>query len=77
MISSVQSQGKTQKTTGILEPQKKNLDEIFVITFSSSTLFLGVTQHHVFIELEREHPLANSKQPLCSVSRQRYSILHK
>ena len=38
---------KKSFATGISEPPKKNLDKIFVITFSSSTLFLGVTQHHV------------------------------
>ena len=68
---------KTQKSfvSGISEPQKKSLVKTSATTSSSSMLFLGVTQHHVSTGLERGHPLASSKQAVCSVSRQRCSIL--
>ena len=66
---------KKSFASGTSEPQKKSLVKTSATTSSSSMLFLGVTQHHVFMGLERERPLASSKQAVCSVSRQRCSIL--
>ena len=53
---------------------KESLVKTSATTPSLFMLFLGVTQHHVFIGLERGHPLACSKQAVCSVSRQRCLI---
>ncbi len=44
-------------------------------TSSSYMHFLGVTPHHVCMGLEREYPLASLKQAVCSMSKQRCSIL--
>jgi len=46
---------------GMLESQKKSLVKTSATTPSSSMPFLGVTQHHVLMGLERAHPLASSK----------------
>ena len=51
------------------------LVKISAVTCSSYTRFLGVTQHHVCMGLEREHPLASLEQAIYSVSKQRCSIL--
>ena len=52
---------------------KEKLVKTSATTSSSSMLFLGVTQHPVFMGLEKGHPLTSSKQAVCSMSRQRCS----
>ena len=54
---------------------KESLVKTSATTPSLFMLFLGVTQHHVCIGLERgRRPLACSKQAVCSVSGQRCLI---
>ena len=57
------------------EPQKESLTKTSATTSSLSILFLDVTQHHIFMGLKRAHPLVISKQAVCSLSRQRRSVL--
>jgi len=42
---------------------------------TSATTSMGMTQHHVFIELERVHPIAILKQAVRYMRGQRCSIL--
>ena len=53
---------------------KESLVKTSTTTSYLFILFLGVTQCHVFIRLERGYPLACSKQAVCSMSRQRCLI---
>ena len=58
-----------------IEATKEKLGQDICSNFLFIHAFLGVTQHHVCMGLERERPLASSKQAVCSVSKQRCSIL--
>ena len=54
----LKKQKKTKKSLCLeyQRPQKKSLVKTSAATSSSSTLFLGEIQHHVFMGLEKEQP---------------------
>ena len=53
--------------SGTSEPQKESLVKTSISTSPLPMVFLGVTQYHFFMGLERGCPLASSNQAVCSV----------